>query len=212
MARTTIHELSTRLLGVLDASSLNGTFEGKLRSIADQAGLNSVRSAEAVKLLEDLHRIEVIQRGRRGRDTIVTILSTDPVTLEEAQQARGIASGRRPSRMTYEDIGSAVIDRLLEISRDDGLRSAQVEAFASENAALKARVTELEEALDETTRRETALRIELSAARTTLERGEENMRKVMGGDGHGRTGAGTPVADDDARAVLDVLRGFARTE
>ncbi len=207
MARTTIHDLSTRLLGVLEGASLNGTFEGKLRSIADQAGLNSVRSAEAVKLLEDLGRIEVIQRGRRGRDTIISIVSTEPVTLEEAQKARGDASGRKSSRMNYEDIGRAVIERLLEISRDDGLRSAQVEAFASENTALKAKVSILEEDLDQATHRETTLRVELSALKATLERGEENMRKVMGGDG--KAGATTPVGDDDARAVLDILRGIA---
>lgn len=207
MARTTIHELSSRLLDVLDAAASDGTFEGKLRTVADQAGLNSVRSAEATKLLEELGRIEVVQRGRRGRDTIISILSTAPVTLEEARRSKEASPARRSGRMNYEDIGRAVIDRLLEISRDDGLRAAQVEAFAAESSTLRARVTELEEALDEATRRETALRIELAAAKEALDRGEENMRKVMGGDGP--TERATPVADEDARAVLDVLRGLA---
>ena len=73
MARTNLHLLATRLLNALDQAAVDAQFEGKLRQVATEAGLNSVRSAEAVKLLEGLGRIEVIQRGRRGRDTIIAV-------------------------------------------------------------------------------------------------------------------------------------------
>ena len=217
VARTNLHELASRLLTALWDASDEGHFEGKLREVSAGAGLNSVRSAEAVKLLEELGRIQVVQRGRRGRNTVITILSTDPISLDDAESRMASRTARRSTKVSYEDVGVAVVDRLLELARDDGLRSAQVEAFASESAAYRAKVNELEETLAESIERETDLRIKLKASEEALERAEENLRKVFsnGRDGHRPNGSrdgnsdgatGRPVPDDDARAVLDVLR------
>lgn len=205
MARTNLHELATRLLERLTAQSDNGTFDGKLRSVAAEAGLNSVRSAEAVKLLEESERIEVVQRGRRGRNTIIKILSEEPVTLEDAEAMLPSRTAKRPTRLNYDELGHAVIDRLLTLARDDALRSAQVEAFASERDQLGSRVRELEEDLEESKRRETELRIKLRTAEEALERAEENLRRAFGPRNTGQN-ASAPVEDDDARAVLDILR------
>lgn len=205
MARTNLHELANRLLAQLQASASDGLFEGKLRAVSAEAGLNSVRSAEAIKLLEEVGRIEVRQRGRRGRDTIVEIRSTEPITLEDAESMLPSRSARRSARFSYDDVGQAVVDRLLSLARDDGLRAAQVEAFAAETEQHKARVAELEEALEDSKSRETELRIKLRTAEEALERAEENLRKAFGPQ---RTPdePGRPVEDEDARAVLDILR------
>src|SRR5918992_3055868 len=144
MARTNLHELANRLLSRLVEVSADGTFEGKLRQVAADAGLNSVRSAEAVKLLEDTGRIEVVQRGRRGRNTVIAIRSTDQIQLEDAEAMLPSRASRRNVRITYDEIGRAVIDRLLELGRDDALRAAQVDAFASDASQLRDRVKELE--------------------------------------------------------------------
>ena len=192
------------MLTRLSDVSEDGTFEGKLRQVAADAGLNSVRSAEAVKLLEDTGRIEVMQRGRRGRNTVIAIRSTDKIELEDAEAMLPSRAARRNVRITYDEIGRAVIDRLLELGRDDGLRAAQVEAFASETQQLRDRVKELEEDTDEARQRETDLRIRLKAAEEALDRAEENLRKAMG---PGRaSGEPKQVEDDDAKAVLDILR------
>lgn len=206
MARTNLHELASKLLGCLQSHALDGTFEGKLRAVAAEAGLNSVRSAEVVKLLEDLERIEVVQRGRRGRETIIKIRSQQPVSLDEVEATLPSRAARRVSRLNYEDLGKSVIDRLLELARDDGLRAAQVEAFAGEAGALRDRVRELETELESTSQRETELRVRLRAAEEALTRSEENLKKVV--DAPARPGGqpATPVPDDEARAVLDVLR------
>jgi hypothetical protein len=206
MARTNLHELATRLLGALKASSNAGTFEGKLRTVATDAGLNSVRSAEAIKLLEELNRIEVVQRGRRGRDTIIKILSEEPVTLADAEKMLPSRAAKRSTRLDYDDLGKAVIDRLLELSRDDALRAAQVEAFAGERDRFKARVAELESSLEEATERETGLRVKLRAAEDALERAEQNLQKVFGAPGKQRDDRSTQVDDEDARAVLEILK------
>src|SRR5687768_1300419 len=124
MARTNLHELATKLLVALDHASNDGVFEGKLRTIATEAGLNSVRSAEALKLLEELGRLEVRQRGRRGRDTIVDISSTEPVSLEDAERMLPSRAAKRSTKLDYDDLGRAVIDRLLELAKDDSLRAA----------------------------------------------------------------------------------------
>jgi chromosome segregation ATPase len=205
MARTNLHELANRLLAQLQDSAHDGLFEGKLRAVSAEAGLNSVRSAEAIKLLEEVGRIQVRQRGRRGRDTIVAILSTEPITLEDAESMLPSRGTRRAARLTYDELGQAVVERLLTLARDDGLRAAQVEAFASEMEQGRARVAELEEALEQARSRETELRIKLKGAEEALQRAEENLQKAFG---PARTPdePGRPVEDEDARAVLDILR------
>jgi hypothetical protein len=204
MARTNLHHLATRLLQELNASAINGKFEGKLRQVSGEAGLNSVRSAEAIRLLEELGRIEVEQRGRRGRDTIIAIRSTDPVKLEDTRAAAPVKTSRKSTRLDYEDLGRAVVDRLLEIARDDSLRKAQVEAFAQENRIQGDRVQKLQSALDGALDRETDLRIKLKTAEEALERAEENLRRAFGP----QRSSGEPVRvdDDEAKAVLDILR------
>lgn len=208
MARTNLHELANRLLETLAASAEGDTFEGKLRAVAAEAGLNSVRSAEVIKLLEELGRIEVVQRGRRGRNTIIALKSTDPVKLEDAEAMLPSRAAKRTTRLNYDDLGRAVVDRLLELARDDGLRAAQVEAFAAESAAHRKRVDELEEALEDAAHRETDVRVRLKAAEEALERAEENLRKAFGSSPRPAAdgGGATPIDDEDARAVLDILR------
>ena len=212
MARTNLHELANRLLDGLENSASGDRFEGRLREVASGAGLNSVRSAEAIKLLEETGRIEVVQRGRRGRNTVIEIRATDAITLADAEAMLPSRSTKRSSRLTYEELGGAVVDRLLELARDDGLRAAQVEAFASESRAHKERVDELEMALEEASRRETELRIKLKTAEEALARAEENIRRALGTPPARPAGvaasvpAGKPIEDDDARAVLEILR------
>lgn len=204
MARTNLHELASKLLGSLQAQAADGTFEGKLRAVAAEAGLNSVRSAEVVKLLEELDRIEVVQRGRRGRETVIKIRSDEPVALDEVEARLPSRTARRAGRLNYDDLGKSVIDRLLELARDDGLRAAQVEAFAGEAKTLRERVRELEAGRDAADQRETELRVRLRAAQEALTRAEENLRKLV--DSSPRGAEQAPVPDDEARAVLDVLR------
>lgn len=205
MARTNLHELASRLLISLDNSAPQQTFVGKLREVAAEAGLNSVRTAEAVKLLEHLGRIEVVQRGRRGRDTIIKVRSVEPVTLADAEASMPSRQSKRSPSFTYDEIGRAVVDRLLAVSRDDGLRAAQVEAFASESQQLREQVGQLMQRLEDAQEREDSLRVRLRAAEETLARAEENLRRAMGG-GPDNSDRGAEVADDDARALLDVLR------
>lgn len=209
MARTNLHELASKLLLSLEAAATNGRFEGKLRDVSIEAGLNSVRSAEAVKLLEQIGRIEVVQRGRRGRDTIIDIASVSPVTLKEAQDAGPAVSSRRSVRIDYDNVGRQVVDRLLELGRDDALRAAQVEAFATEMGQARQRIADLESRLAESEERETELRVKLRAAEGSLERAEENLRRAFD---QGRPAAAaaptkpSEMPDEDARAVLDILR------
>jgi hypothetical protein len=210
MARTNLHQLASRLLAGLAEASNNGAFEGKLRDVAAEAGLNSVRTAEAVKLLEELGRIEVVQRGRRGRDTVITIFSTEPVKLADAEASLPSRQSKRGS-FTYDEIGRAMVDRLLELARDDGLRTAQVEAFDTEARGLRDRIAELEREVDSSNAREEDLRIRLRAAEESLKRSEENLRRAVGG-GSVTTQQGEVVSDDDSKAVLEILRSRAQAK
>ena len=135
---------------------------------------------------------------------MIALRSSDPVTLKDAQAMLGARSTKKAPRLNYEDLGRAVVDRLLELGRDDALRAAQVEAFASESKLHAERVRELETALETAAQRETELRIELRAAEETLQRAEENLRRAMGSSRSSEPQR--PVQDDDAQAVLDILR------
>jgi hypothetical protein len=203
VARTNLHELANRLLAGMDEASQDSTFKGKMRDVAMAAGLNSVRSAEAIKVLQESGRIDVLQRGRRGRDSIVSILSKEPLTLTDAEGA--LPARKRTARLNYDDLGRAVVDRLLALARDDGLRAAQVEVFASEAESQRQRTTQLEVIIQEADQRETELRIKLRAAEESLERAEENLRRAIGSPRAAKAKP-TVVDDDEARAVLDVLR------
>jgi hypothetical protein len=203
VARTNLHELANRLLAGMNEASQDSTFKGKMRDVAMAAGLNSVRSAEAIKVLQESGRIDVQQRGRRGRDSIVSILSTEPLTLTDAEGA--LPARKRTTRLNYDDLGHAVVDRLLALARDDGLRAAQVEVFASEAESQRHRTAELEGKIQEAEERETELRIKLRAAEESLERAEENLRRAMGSPRAVKPKP-SPVDDDEAKAVLDVLR------
>jgi hypothetical protein len=203
VARTNLHELANRLLEGMDQASSDSTFQGKMRDVAQAAGLNSVRSAEAVKVLQESGRIDVVQRGRRGRDSIVSILSTEPLTLTDAEGA--LPARKRTARLNYEDLGHAVVDRLLSLARDDGLRAAQVEVFASEAESQRQRTAQLEAIIQEAEQRETELRMKLRAAEESLERAEENLRRTLGPQRPPRAQPAV-VDDDEAKAVLDVLR------
>jgi hypothetical protein len=187
----------------MDEASQDSTFKGKMRDVAMTAGLNSVRSAEAVKVLQESGRIDVLQRGRRGRDSIVSILSTEPLTLTDAEGA--LPARKRTARLNYDDLGHAVVDRLLALARDDGLRAAQVEVFAAEAESQRQRTTQLEVVIQEADERETELRIKLKAAEESLDRAEENLRRAIGSPRAAKV-APTVVDDDEAKAVLDVLR------
>jgi hypothetical protein len=203
VARTNLHELANRLLAGLNDASQDSTFQGKMRDVAIAAGLNSVRSAEAIKVLQESGRIDVLQRGRRGRDSIVSILSSEPLTLTDAEGALPVR--KRAARLNYEDLGQAVVDRLLALARDDALRSAQVEVFAGEAENQRQKTEELETAIQEAATRETDLRIKLRSAEEALERAEENLRRAFGPQRAPRDKPAV-VEDDEARAVLDVLR------
>jgi hypothetical protein len=204
MARTNLHELANRLLAALAREAKGNTFEGKLRQIAADAGLNSVRSAEAIKLLEDLGRIEVVQRGRRGRNTVIRVHATDQISLDDAESMLPSRAARRSTKLSYDDIGRSVVDRLLELARDDGLRAAQVDAFARERDQQRERLEQLESQLADAHRRETDLRVKLKAAEEALDRAEENLRRAMGPQRVGEPPR--HMEDEDARAVLDILR------
>ena len=203
MARSNLHQQASVLLQNLSNAAADGRFEGALKEIASESGLNPARSAEALKLLEGLERIEVIQRGRRDRSTVISIRSDRPVTASEAGAARPATSDRKP-RLDHANIGKAVVDRLIELGRDDALRAAQTEAFESEARSARERLAELESALEAANERENSLRVRLRAAEEALVRAEENLRRAMGES----RGPGEPSAipDDEAKAVLDILR------
>lgn len=174
-----------------------------LAELAAETGIdNRLAVARAVRAL--LARGRISQEGGSYR-----LLSPRPLDPGEP------ASVRRPTRRkavrkvpdeeelpTYEQVGRAIVDRLIELSAESAelraaLERARREADAARHEALEATravTRERQQAQDRVQ--------EIEALRRRLEMTEANLRRIIEA-AKGRPAA--PMEDADARAILDVL-------
>jgi hypothetical protein len=165
---------------------------------------NRLSVARAVRAL--MSRGRIAQEGSRYR-----LLDARPLDPGEP------ASVRRPSRRrarqredgeviddrpTYEGLGRAVIERLIELSAEAAeLRSALDRARVEADAARREAV-EITRRAGEDRRRAEGLEDEVAALRRRLEMTETNLRTVVEA---AKARPASPLEDADAQAILDVL-------
>jgi hypothetical protein len=165
---------------------------------------NRLSVARAVRAL--MARGRIAQEGSRYR-----LLDVRPLEPGEP------ASVRRPSRRrgrqredgeviddrpTYEGLGRAVIERLIELSAEAAeLRSALDRARVEADAARREAV-EITRRAGEDRRRAEGLEDEVAALRRRLEMTETNLRTVVEA---AKARPASPLEDADAQAILDVL-------
>jgi hypothetical protein len=165
---------------------------------------NRLSVARAVRAL--MSRGRIAQEGSRYR-----LLDARPLDPGEP------ATVRRPSRRrtrqredgeviddrpTYEGLGRAVIERLIELSAESAeLRSALDRARVEADAARREAV-EITRRAGEDRRRAEGLEDEVAALRRRLDMTETNLRTVVEA---AKARPASPLEDADAQAILDVL-------
>jgi hypothetical protein len=166
---------------------------------------NRLSVARAVRAL--MSRGRIAQEGSRYR-----LLDSRPLEPGEPATVRRPSRRRRArqehdgevidERPTYEGLGRAVIERLIELSAEAAeLRSALDRARVEADAARREAV-EVTRRAGEDRRRADGLEDEVASLRRRLEMTETNLRTVVEA---AKTRPASPLEDADAQAILDVL-------
>ena len=176
--------------------------------LANEAGIeNRLAIARAVRAL--------LSRGRLGQEGQGYRL-LDPRPLEAGERASVKRPVRRRSKEapvapvddvpTYEQLGRVVIERLVEASAEVAELRAALDRAREEADSARREVVEIrrEASRDRQQAAEATEKARTLAQR--LEMTEENLRKVLEA---ARSRPATPMGDDDARAILDILKGNA---
>ena len=158
----------------------------------------------------------LMARGRIGQDGDRYIL-LDAKPLEPGEPAtvrrpirrrRGSADGQAPAKSqrqgppTYEGIGKAVIERLIELSADVSELRAALDRARSEADAARREAVEVTRRAADDRRRAEGLEDEVKALKGRLEMTEANLRTVVQA---AKSRPASPLEDEDAKAILDIL-------
>ncbi len=196
---------SNALLAAAVARTQPGEFiPASPAELAAEAGIgNRLAVARAVRALLARGRIE--QDGNRYR--LLESRSLDPgepATVRRPQRRRRRGAGAVSSERlpTYEQVGRAIIERLIELSAEiSELRAALERTRGEAEAARKEALEATREATRERLRSQ-ELEEEMAAMRSRLDMTEANLRSIVDAV---KGGSEAPLDDTDAQAILDVL-------
>jgi hypothetical protein len=164
---------------------------------------NRLSVARAVRAL--MARGRIAQEGNRYRLVDATPLEPgEPASVRRPSRRRAATNDGDDieERPTYEGLGRAVIERLIELSAEVAeLRSALDRARVEADAARREAV-EVTRRAGEDRRRAEGLEDEAAALRRRLEMTEANLRTVVEA---AKSRPSSPLEDADAQAILDVL-------
>ncbi len=212
-----MNEQSLRDSNALLAEAASRTAVGELipatpAELARESGVEDRLSvARAIRALMSRGRIS--QEADRYR-----LLDERPLDPGEPATVRR-PSRRRPSAAadgkgkreepTYEGVGRAVIERLIELTADVAeVRSALERARSEAEAARREAVEARRQATDDRRRAE-RMEDEASSLKQRLEMTETNLRTVVEAAKNRRA---SPLEDSDAKAILDILAAKESSE
>lgn len=173
-------------------------------SLAAASGItNRLSVARAMRAL--MARGRIAQEGDRYR-----LLDGRPLEPgEPASVRRPIQRQRRgePEREidegpTYEGLGRAVIERLIELSAEASELRSALDRARIESEAARREAVEVTRRAGEDRRRAEGLEDEVGALKRRLEMTEANLRTVVQA---AKARPASPLEDADAQAILDVL-------
>jgi Xaa-Pro aminopeptidase len=203
----TLQKVNDLLAELAKEAGPDGTVRRAPALVAEQVGLRTgLETARAMRALLARKRIENDDSGYR-------IISTDPIQPGEPlaivpqRRKRPVADrGEEPDRSvppapSYSDIGRAVIDRLVELTREVG------ELRAGRGTEERARMEAAERRAGAAEQRAKELEVKLDMA-------EANLREVLRAAQMARGTGGSSITDPEAAAVLRFLQsgGDAETE
>ncbi len=204
-------QAANAFLSVAAATTEQGEFLSRSPAdIGKDAGLpNPLAVARAVRALAARRRLEV-EDGRYRLLDPTPLEPGEPETVPRTPRKRrtrrkGTARGEAAAtdrRPTYADLGRAVIERLIEMSRETGEAVASSDHLRRESKENKAARIEAEQRASRLFERNKELEAKLSMA-------ESNLRSVLAA-ARGR-GATTAPSDNEMEALLRILKSPSST-
>lgn len=201
----TLQKVNDLLAELAKEAGPDGTVRRAPALVAEQVGLKTgLETARAMRALLARKRIENDETGYR-------IISTDPIQPGEPlaivpqrrKRSRAEVSDEPgpsvPSAPSYSDIGRAVIDRLVDLSREAG------ELRAGRGTEERARMEAAE-------RRASAAEQRAKELEVKLEMAEANLREVLRAAQMARGSSSGPITDPEAAAVLRFLQSGGDSE
>ncbi len=202
----TLAKVNALLAKLAEEAGEDGVVGRPPAALASSVGLGpGLETARAMRALLARRRLENSEGGYR-------VVSTQPIepgeplaiipqrrkrTKPGADQQREATHAGIP---TYDEIGRAVVDRLIEVSRD----AAELRA---------GRGTEERARVDSAERRAAAAELRVKELQTKLEMAESNLREVLRSASIAKTsGTATPIEDPEAQAVLRFLQSGERED
>jgi DNA-directed RNA polymerase sigma subunit (sigma70/sigma32) len=204
-----VNEQSLRESNALLAAAESRTEVGEFipaspAELAAESGISDRLSvARAMRAL--LARGRVAQEGDRYRLVDAKPLEAgEPATVRRPTRRRraGGFDGQAEERPTYEGLGRAVIERLIELSAEASELRAALDRARSEAEASRREAVEVTRRAADDRRRAGDLEEEVGGLRRRLEMTEANLRTVVEA---AKTRPASPLEDADAQAILDVL-------
>lgn len=174
--------------------------------LAQEAGIeNRLAVARAVRAL--LARGRIGQEGSQYRLLDPRPLEPgEPASVKRPTRRRGAArsstgedGGGRP---TYEEVGRAIVERLIELSAEISELRASLERSRGEAESARREALEAMRQAARDRRRVLDAEQVASSLRKQLDMTESNLRAIVEA---AKSRPATPLDDDDARAILDVL-------
>jgi hypothetical protein len=182
--------------------------------LAAETGIKDRLSvARAVRAL--MARGRIAQEGDRYRLLDARPLEAgEPATVRRPSRSRRRAQpsedgAAREDRPTYEGIGRAVIERLVELSAQNAELRTALERASSEAEAARREAMEVTRQASADRRRANNVEDDLATLRRRLEMTEANLRTVVEA---ARNRPAAPLEDADAQAILDILATKERSE
>lgn len=172
--------------------------------LAQEVGVRDrLAVARAVRALLARGRLE--QEGDRYRLLDARPLEAgEPATVRRPTRRRG----RREPEVeddglpTYEQVGRAIVERLIELSAESAELRASLERSRSESEAARREALEATRAASRERQRASDMEQETRALRQRLEMTESNLRRIIEA---AQNRPGASLEDSDAKAILDVL-------
>jgi hypothetical protein len=199
---------SNALLAAAQARTEVGEFiAGSPAELAGESGIKDRLSvARAVRAL--MARGRITQEGERYRLVDGRPLEPgEPATVRRPTRRRRSAhpseqKGSEDGRPTYEGLGRAVLERLVELSAQAAELQTALDRSRSEADAARREAMDVGRQAAEDRRRAHQLEDELTTVRRRLEMTEANLRTMVEA---ARSRPAAPLEDADAQAILDIL-------
>lgn len=170
--------------------------------LAEQAGIaNRLAAARAIRALISRGRIGQDGNGYRLLDSR-PMEAGEPATVRRPSRRRRKPQAEEGSVPTYDRIGRAVIDRLIELSAEAAEMRAALERARAEAEAARREAVEVNRSAADDRRRVQSLEDEANSLRRRLEMTEANLRTVVQA---ARDRPTSPLDDSDAQVILDIL-------